>query len=103
MSVVRHEILHGLADEENAVVEELDGRVDLVRHTGRHTADGLQLLARGETLLRELALGDVEAHADDADDVAIDVAQRHLRSNHGARLAGHLVEAGLLQVDDRLA
>ena len=56
------------------------------------------MFACRETLLGNLALGDVEADADDADHLAVFIAQRNLRGAHGASLARHGVEAGFFGI-----
>ena len=46
---------------------------------GGQPADGFEMFARRQPLLGELAFGDVEADADDADHFAVFIAQRDLR------------------------
>ena len=67
----------------------------------RQAADGFEMFARGQPLFGELAFGDVEADADDADHFAVLIAQRNLRRADGARHARDGVETGLFEIDDR--
>src|SRR5579863_6138123 len=52
-----------IADEIDAVIDELNGRVDFVRHTGGELADRFEPFRRGQPDLRLLALGHVQVHA----------------------------------------
>ena len=74
-----------------------------MRDARGETSDGLEPVARGHAFFGGLALGDVEARADDTGEIAFGVAQRNLGGEDHAIHAARLVVGDLLVIDERLA
>ena len=100
LGVVRQQVLHGLANEIDAVVQILDRRVDFMGDARGQPADGFEMLALRQPLLGELAFGDVEADADDADHMPFSSRSGTLEVTTVRGMPGDLVEARLFEIDD---
>ena len=100
---VLEQFLHAFADEGDAVAQVLDRRVDFVRDAGGEAADGFEPVARSHALFGGLAIGDVEARAHDAGEIAVGIVQRNLGGEDHAVHAARLVVDELFVIDERLA
>ncbi len=101
VSMYSNSFLTTVLHERHAVLEVLDRRVDLVRHAGGEPADGFVTLDRRQAFFGSLAIGDVVTRSDDAGEIALLVAHRHLAGEDRAVHAASLVVGHFLAIHQR--